>query len=113
MELDNTVPSVPSALNAGLDAEIFGSRPSSDRPHSMSLFKSSPRQAGASSSRSVDILLGAAAGAAIVYYLDRERGRERRARARAEIERLFGVTPDALLAAAVRATLAALGLKRQ
>ena len=60
--------------------DVFGTRPSRERPHSMSLSGAAAAPSTAAP-RGVDILLGVGLGAAIMYYLDPTGGARRRARA--------------------------------
>ncbi len=69
------------------DGAVFGTRPNSDRPHSINLSGASRAQPLRQASRAMDVLLGLGIGAAIMYYLDPDAGAERRARVR---ERLVG-----------------------
>jgi hypothetical protein len=73
-------PSMSKAEGLAHEPDPFGTRRSSGRPHSMSLFRSSPAPLnGGGVSRRVDLLLGIGLGAAAMYYLDPDHGAARRA----------------------------------
>jgi hypothetical protein len=88
MEIESTEITVVPALEATPVDEGFGTRSSTDRPHSMSLCGPSERASrlsgrtvaprGRIGSRAADILLGVGIGAAAMYYLDASRGTHRR-----------------------------------
>jgi hypothetical protein len=68
------VPPVTSPIHGG----VFGIRPSADRPHSINLFGAPHEAAQQVVSRGADLLLCVGIGAALMYYLDRDRGSQRR-----------------------------------
>jgi hypothetical protein len=84
-----TESAVSLATGFSLEGEGFGTRPRTDRPHSISLFApdhGSPRDGAA---RRLDVLIGVGIGAAMMYYLDPDRGPQRRAAARDRIAALL------------------------
>jgi len=86
---------LPPDLGGGsAEEEVFGTRPSRHRPHSLSLASSSRGEASGAGAWGMDVLLGVGLGAALMYYLDPDRGARRRARATdALIRALGGVVP--------------------
>ena len=79
MELEATtteiiMPPVTSPIHGG----AFGVRPSTGRPHSINLFGAPRDGAQTVASRGAELLLAVGIGAALMYYLDRDRGSERR-----------------------------------
>jgi hypothetical protein len=78
------VPAVGSPIHGG----AFGIRPSTDRPHSINLFGAQRDAAQHVTSRGADVLLGVGIGAALMFYLDRERGSHRRSALGAALEDL-------------------------
>jgi hypothetical protein len=84
---------VPAGSEVGTEAEGFGTRPRSDRPHSMSLFGPDRTPGRVGAARGLDLLVGVGIGAAMMYYLDPDQGPRRRAAARATIVALFGREP--------------------
>jgi hypothetical protein len=85
---------------ASADAEGFGTRPQTGRPHSLSLFapdRSPTRDGGV---RGLDVLLGVGIGAAVMYYLDPDGGARRRAVVRDKIVGAVTMAPDAFEATA-------------
>jgi hypothetical protein len=89
-----------AALSGAIpNAETFGTRPRTDRPHSISLFGSDRNPTRDGASRGLDVLLGVGIGAAVMYYLDPDCGQRRRA---AVLDKVVGAmatafrgTPDA------------------
>jgi hypothetical protein len=79
----------PAASGVTVYAEGFGTRARTDRPHSISLFRADRDPARDGAARGLDVLLGIGIGAAVMYYLDPDRGPERRAAARERIAALF------------------------
>jgi hypothetical protein len=80
MEIEATtteiiMPAVTSPTHGG----SFGIRPSTARPHSINLFGAPHDAAQTVAPRGADVLLGVGIGAALMYYLDRDRGWQRRA----------------------------------
>jgi hypothetical protein len=78
----------------GADAEGFGTRPLTDRPHSLSLFGTDRSPAHDGTSRGLDVLLGVGIGAAAMYYFDPDGGPRRRALARDRIVGAVTMAPD-------------------
>jgi hypothetical protein len=91
-EVSPTAVSGVSGVNA--HAEGFGTRPSTGRPHSISLFGADQDQPRGGASRGLDVLLGAGIGAAVMYYFDPDGGPRRRARARETIVGAVTMAPD-------------------
>lgn len=95
-----TKPAVSVGSDVSAQDDGFGTRPSTDRPHSMSLFgaeRAPPRDGVA---RSLDLLIGLGIGAAVMYYLDPDGGSRRRALARDKVVGAVTMVPDAFDAAA-------------
>ncbi|MDQ3949134.1 MAG: hypothetical protein M3282_02210 [Gemmatimonadota bacterium] len=91
-EVTETAVSVASDVSA--HAEGFGTRPRTDRPHSVNLFgadRGAPRDGA---SRGLDVLLGVGIGAVVMYYLDPNGGPRRRAVVR---DKILGLVDSALL----------------
>lgn len=82
------------------DAEGFGTRPRTDRPHSINLFATGEGSAPDNRARAVDVLVGAGLGAVAMYYLDPAVGAQRRAAIRERIVDAVTMAPDAFEATA-------------
>jgi hypothetical protein len=78
----------------------FGTRPRTDRPHSISLFGPDRDPSAAGASRGFDVLLGVGIGAAVMYYFDPDGGSRRRAAVRDKIVGAVTMAPDVFEAAA-------------
>lgn len=107
MEIEATVTTevtglaVSVASDVGPDAEGFGTRPPTGRPHSISLFGPDSKQSRDDGpSRGLDVLLGVGIGAAVMYYLDPDCGPRRRAVVRDTIVNAVTMAPDTFEAAA-------------
>jgi hypothetical protein len=92
MEIEATtteiiLPPARSATDGALGG-AFGIRRQTSRPHSISLFGAARDDARTVASRSAPLLLGVGIGAALMYYLNRERGTQRRSELGAAIEDL-------------------------
>ena len=72
------------------DDSAFGIRPQTGRPHSINLFGDTRDVAQHVALRGADVLVGVGIGAALMYYLDKDRGPERRSQ-------LSGVLQDLAL----------------
>ena len=89
MEIEATtteiiMPPVTSPIHGG----AFGIRPSTGRPHSINLFGARADAAQTVASRGAELLVGVGIGAALMYYLDRERGPHRRSALGSVLEEL-------------------------
>jgi hypothetical protein len=82
-----TVPLTSTPAHGGMEA-AFGTRRSTGRPHSINLFGAQPDGVSAAASRSAQLLLGVGIGAALMYYLDKDRGSHRRSALGDAIEEL-------------------------
>lgn len=95
MEIEATTTSeiavLPVAGGVGADAGGFGTRPSRERPHSLSLFGGPSSESRQGVARGLDVLLGIGLGAAAMYYFDPDGGARRRAAARDTIVRVFAL----------------------
>jgi hypothetical protein len=97
---------VSAAVDAGTEADGFGTRPSSGRPHSIRLDGGSAGSESGLPSRGLDVLLGVGIGAAAMYYLDPTVGSRRRALAESS-------PATRLLAVALGTALTVLGGRRR
>ena len=94
MEIEATTTAIavlPVDGAVGADAEGFGTRPSRERPHSLSLFGGPSSESRQGVARGLDVLLGIGLGAAAMYYFDPDGGPRRRAAARETIVRVFAL----------------------
>jgi hypothetical protein len=83
MEMEATTANAePTAGGVSADADGFGTRPSTSRPHSMRLDGGDVAAESGSGSRGLDVLLGVGIGAAAMFCLDPSTGSRRRARIR-------------------------------
>ncbi len=89
------------------EAEVFGTRPNSGRPHSMSLYGAANGPATAGGAAGLELLIGIGIGAAVMYYLDPDGGARRRATARDQIQRAVNASPETLEAIAHEVTVGA------
>jgi hypothetical protein len=82
MEIEATTTEIavprPRVPNQGAADADFGSRRQTGRPHSINLFGSPSDGAGNIASHSAQLLLGVGIGAALMFYLDKDRGSRRR-----------------------------------
>ncbi|MFN2565547.1 MAG: hypothetical protein ABR499_11145 [Gemmatimonadaceae bacterium] len=102
-----TVGAVPTAPgDAGGGDPVFGTRQSTDRPHSLSLSAAGPTLPHGGATRGADVLLGVGIGAAIMYYLDPDGGARRRARIRDTVVRALTMAPDTFKIAAQEVAVA-------
>jgi hypothetical protein len=92
-EVTETAVSVVSGT--GADADGFGTRPRTDRPHSISLSGPHRTPVRDSAWRGLDVLLGVGIGAAVMYYFDPDGGPRRRAAVRDKIVGTATMAPDA------------------
>lgn len=91
---------VPAVLGGAEADEVFGSRPATGRPHSMSLHSSSAIAPHPGAAGVAEVLIGLGVGAAIMYYLDPRAGAQRRARVRDAIVQVATLAPDTFESAA-------------
>jgi hypothetical protein len=80
MEIGGSTGDGAAAEEGHASDDVFGTRPSADRPHSMNLCAARGGPSAGSAGRAADILLGVGLGAAVMYYLDPVAGADRRAR---------------------------------
>lgn len=79
----------PTGLpNQGAADATFGIRSQTGRPHSINLFGAQREGAQIVASRPAQLLLGVGIGAALMYYLDHDRGSQRRSALGEAIEEL-------------------------
>jgi hypothetical protein len=88
----DTAVSVMSGI--GVEPDVFGSRPRTDRPHSINLFATDPDPSRGNGGRSLDLLVGIGIGAVAMYYLDPGAGARRRAAVRDRIVDAVTMAPD-------------------
>jgi hypothetical protein len=81
-------PTMPIDGGVGADAEGFGTRVRTDRPHSMNLFGARHSTTRDNGERALDLLVGVGIGAAAMYYFDPNAGARRRA---ATLDRIVDV----------------------
>jgi hypothetical protein len=78
MEIDETATSEVTeealSVEADADAKGFGTRPRTDRPHSINLFGTDQSGSRSNGSRALDLLIGIGIGAAAMFVLARRRG---------------------------------------
>ena len=108
MELDLTTANGAAGLKAApIDSEVFGIRPNTGRPHSISLQAAGRASTSQPSSRGLELLVGVGIGAAFMYYLDPSAGPARRARLRGAVAETLTMAPGVFDDAAREVTLGA------
>jgi hypothetical protein len=108
MEMDLTTANAAAGLKAEpIESEVFGIRPDTGRPHSISLQAAARAAESQPGSRGLDLLIGVGIGAAVMYYLDPELGPARRARVRGVVAETLTMAPEAFDDAAREVTIGA------